>query len=152
MDDNYLRLHCNHIDQLYQVAQQIADFAGDERIWLFYGEMGAGKTTLIKAICNIFGVQDLVNSPTFALVNEYRNAASQVFYHFDFYRIQNLEEALDIGVEDYFYSGHYCFIEWPSNISVLIPEDHLSIHIEVTNEDSRSIYLKKHERSSNIRV
>lgn len=152
MDDNYLRLQCEHIGQLHQMAQQIVGFAGDERVWLFYGAMGAGKTTLIKAICDTFGVQDLVNSPTFALVNEYQNAENQIFYHFDFYRIENLEEALDIGVEDYFYSGHYCFIEWPSHISTLIPEDHLSIHMEVTSEDSRSIYLKKHERSSNIRV
>lgn len=145
MVDYDLTLYCKDISQLHQVAQQIVDFAEGDKVWLFYGEMGAGKTTLIKAICDVFAVQDLVNSPTFALVNEYRNEENQIFYHFDFYRIQNLEEALDIGVEDYFYSGHYCFIEWPSTIDVLIPEEHLSIQIEVTNDGSRSIYLKKHE-------
>lgn len=152
MVDNYLMLRCEHTDQLHQTAQQIVNFAGDDKVWLFYGDLGAGKTTLIKAICNVFEVQDLVNSPTFALVNEYRNAEDQIFYHFDFYRIQNLEEALDIGAEDYFYSGHYCFVEWPSHIDALIPEDHLSIQIEVTNDGSRSIYLKKYERSSKNRV
>ncbi len=119
--------------------------------------MGAGKTTLIKAICHTFGVQDMVNSPTFALVNEYRNAAGSIFYHFDFYRINSLEEALDIGTEDYFYSGNYCLVEWPSQVESLIPERNLRIQLELQEdssgmppsvvhphrETSRSIYLQK---------
>lgn len=145
MSEKHLRLHCTQPEQLPHIAQQIADFAGSEKVWLVYGEMGAGKTTLIKAICELWGVQDLVNSPTFALVNEYRNAEDHVFYHFDFYRIQNAEEALDIGVNDYFYSGYYCFVEWPSHIETLIPENHLHILIEAGPDGSRSIYLSKYE-------
>lgn len=145
MSDNSLTLYCAHISQLPDMAKRIIDFAGQERLWLFEGEMGAGKTTLIKAICDAFGVQDVVSSPTFALVNEYRNLKDDIFYHFDFYRIQDAAEALDIGVNDYFYSGNYCFVEWPSNIDALIPENYLNIRIEAAVDDSRSIYLKRYE-------
>ncbi len=143
MPETHPVLLCRNISEIGQTAQQIIRFAGEEKVWLFYGGMGAGKTTLIKAICHIFGVQDLVNSPTFALVNEYRNEKYQAFYHFDFYRIQHPEEALDIGVEDYFYSGDYCFVEWPSHVDVLLPERNLSVTIEVNSDQSRSIYLHK---------
>lgn len=145
MSDSSLVLHCAHINELPDMTKHIIDFAGDERLWLFDGEMGAGKTTLIKAICHVFGVQDVVNSPTFALVNEYRNAKDDIFYHFDFYRIQDVAEALDMGVNDYFYSGNYCFVEWPSNIDALIPEHYLNIQIEAAVDDSRRIYLKRYE-------
>lgn len=143
MSDNHLLLRCEHIDQLHQIAGKIISFAGDEKVWLFYGTMGAGKTTLIKAICEVLGIQDLVNSPTFALVNEYHNEEKRVFYHFDFYRINDPEEALNIGVDEYFYSGKHCFIEWPSRIEALIPENNIRIDIKVNSDHSRSIYLQK---------
>ncbi len=145
MPDRSLALHCAHIGELPEMAKSMIDFAGDERIWLFDGAMGAGKTTLIKAVCHAFGVQDVVSSPTFALVNEYRNAGDDIFYHFDFYRIQDAAEALDMGVNEYFYSGNYCFVEWPSNIDALFPEHYLSIRIEANADNSRGIYLKKYE-------
>ncbi len=136
MPERHLVLPYQHIDQLAQTARQIIDFAGDEKVWLFEGAMGVGKTTLIKAICHALGVQDVVNSPTFALVNEYRNKEDRIFYHFDFYRINSLEEALNIGAEEYFYSGHHCFVEWPSQVESLIPERNLRIRLAL--EEDRS--------------
>ena len=97
-------------------------FAQATPVWLFYGEMGAGKTTLIKALCQAWEVEDTVSSPTFALVNEYRTSKGQVVYHFDFYRIEDEEEATDIGLEEYFYSQRYCLVEWPTKIRNLLPE------------------------------
>lgn len=138
-------LLCKDLGDLVRVAKEIIKFAGDKKIWLFEGEMGAGKTTLIKSICKVFGVRDNISSPTFALVNEYRNDADDVFYHFDFYRIRNEGEAMDIGCDDYFYSGDFCFIEWPSKIPSLIPEDHLSIRIREEKDNSRIIELSMHE-------
>lgn len=128
------------------VAKEIIKQAGDYKIWLFEGEMGAGKTTLIKAVCEAIGVEDLVSSPTFSLVNEYE-AGEEIIYHFDFYRIKNEEEAMDIGVEEYFYSGNYCFLEWPSKIISLVPEKFLRIFITVNEDDTRTIQLVKHEKT-----
>lgn len=137
------KILCKSPDDLPQVAELIAGFAGDSKVWLFKGDMGAGKTTLIKALCRYFGVTDTVTSPTFSLVNEYQNEKLESFYHFDFYRIADEEEAMDIGCEEYFYSGNLCFIEWPSRIPHLIPDNHLIIHIEVQQDQSRSIGLHK---------
>jgi tRNA threonylcarbamoyladenosine biosynthesis protein TsaE len=131
--------------ELPQVAGRLISLASDTRVWLFYGEMGAGKTSLIRSICDAWGVTDTVSSPTFALVNEYQNARRQTFYHFDFYRIKDEEEAWDIGTEDYFYSGNYCFVEWPERIEGLLPEKFIRIDIEVGSDQSRRIYLSKHE-------
>ena len=145
LSEEKVEIRYTSIDELPSVAEKIIDFAGDTTVWLFEGEMGAGKTTLIKSICSAFGVKDLVSSPTFSLVNEYHTNQKEIFYHFDFYRIKNEVEASDIGVDEYFYSGNYCFVEWPSLIPNLIPEDFLTIQIEIISEKERKITLIKHE-------
>ncbi len=135
-----------NISLLPTAAGEIIKQADEYKIWLFEGDMGAGKTTLIKAVCAAMGVEDLVSSPTFSLVNEYE-AGEEVIYHFDFYRMKNEEEAMDIGVEEYFYSGNYCFLEWPSKIISLVPEKFLRIFITVNEDDTRTIQLVKHEKT-----
>ncbi len=105
------------------------------RIFAFFGEMGAGKTTFIKALCKILGVSENISSPTFALVNEYKDGSGNPVYHFDFYRIEKEQEAVDIGVNEYFNSGCYCFIEWSEKILHLLPEEALKVHISVASEN-----------------
>jgi tRNA threonylcarbamoyladenosine biosynthesis protein TsaE len=107
--------------------------------------MGSGKTTLIKSIGTRFGVIDNVNSPTFSIVNEYMNSNNETFYHFDFYRIANVQEAVDIGCEEYFYSGNYCFIEWPGKVEPVVPEKHIRIDIINRGGNMRMFELKKYE-------
>ncbi len=145
MVEQQATLVCNTEASLDEVAHKIITFAGDDKVWLFYGEMGAGKTTLIKSLCKAYGVTDTVSSPTFALVNEYHSKAGKVFYHFDFYRIQDENEAMDIGCEEYFYSGRHCFIEWPEKIISLFPDQYMKIDISVTKDQTRNIVLSKHE-------
>jgi tRNA threonylcarbamoyladenosine biosynthesis protein TsaE len=135
-------INIDSIDQLPVVAGQILDFAGSSKIFLFYGSMGAGKTTLIKSICSCLGTNEPVTSPTFSIVNEYRGEASKVF-HFDFYRLKDQHEALDMGYEEYFYSGNYCLIEWPEKIPDLLPESYIKIAIDVLTEASRSLTIEK---------
>jgi len=130
------------ISQLPQIASEIIDLAKNKRNVLFYAEMGAGKTTLIKEIIKQLGVTDNVSSPTFSLVNEYISDKKETIYHFDFYRIEIEEEALDIGVEDYFYKDAWCFIEWPQNIDSYLPENTMIINIEVIDEETRLIKIK----------
>lgn len=132
-------------DQLDEVAREIITLVEVCPVVCFYGEMGAGKTTLIKVICKNIGVQDSMNSPTFSIVNEYRDESDDPVYHFDFYRIENLREALDIGVEEYFYSENLCFIEWPEKIKELIPENHLEISIKLVGENSREITVEPND-------
>lgn len=132
--------------ELDNAAKAIIQYSKGLNIWIFYGEMGAGKTTLIKAIANEFGVEDNVHSPTFSLVNEYRNLKDDVFYHFDFYRIKDETEAMDIGVEEYFDSGDICFIEWPQKIPSLLPETFLKINIKITSPTTRELNLSQHGR------
>ncbi len=127
------------IDTLPQAAQQFIDHMGDARVFAFYGNMGAGKTTFIKALCECLGVTDTVTSPTFAIVNEYEG--HQPVYHFDFYRIRRVEEAYDLGFEEYCYSGHLCFIEWPELIEDLLPEDTVRVTIETLTDGSRRITM-----------
>jgi len=127
------------IDALPQAAQQFIDHMGDARVFAFYGNMGAGKTTFIKALCECLGVTDTVTSPTFAIVNEYEG--HQPVYHFDFYRIRRVEEAYDLGFEEYCYSGHLCFIEWPELIEDLLPEDTVRVTIETLTDGSRRITM-----------
>ena len=115
----------------------------DERIFAFYGAMGAGKTTFIKAICRELGSHDYVTSPSFALINEYSAANGSVIYHFDFYRIKKLEEAFDLGYEDYIYSGNYCFIEWPEMIEQLLPEGIVEVRIKEGDRGTRVLEAKK---------
>jgi tRNA threonylcarbamoyladenosine biosynthesis protein TsaE len=132
------------IRQLDEAAKKLIKFAGANRIWLFEGDLGAGKTTLIKAICRNFNVEDIVNSPSFSLVNEYKGKNGAIFYHLDFYRIKDEEEAMDIGAEEYIFSGNYCFIEWPSKIASLLPQQYVSVSIQVGPDGSRSLNLVKY--------
>ncbi len=139
-------LSCSTLTHLPTVARQIIDFARDTSVWLFYGDMGAGKTTLIKALCCEWGVEDTVSSPTFALVNEYQRANGEPLYHFDFYRIDDEEEAVDIGVDEYFYSQRYCLVEWPAKIRNLLPETYIRIDLCANEDQSRTISLSRHEQ------
>ncbi|PWA07834.1 tRNA (adenosine(37)-N6)-threonylcarbamoyltransferase complex ATPase subunit type 1 TsaE [Flavobacterium laiguense] len=128
------------IDQLAAVAQQILD-QNPNKVILFNGEMGVGKTTLIKQLCKTLGVKEATSSPTFSLVNEYQTAKNQTIYHFDFYRLNKESEALDMGIDDYLYSGNWCFIEWSEKIENLIPEQHSVITIELLADGNRSLEL-----------
>lgn len=130
------------MDVLHHVAQDVAGAIKDNKVVLFYGEMGAGKTTLIKEICKQLGVTDSMSSPTFALVNEYQTKDNGTVYHFDLYRIKNTEECLDIGMEEYVYSGNYCFIEWPETAVPLLPPNYCSLHIKTEKDNTRSIILQ----------
>ena len=113
---------------------------GTGKVYAFYGKMGAGKTTFIKAICEELGVDDVITSPTFAIVNEYRSETTgELIYHFDFYRIKKLEEVYDMGYEDYFYSGALCFLEWPELIEELLPGDAVKVTITQNDDDSRTV-------------
>lgn len=125
-------------NELPEAAKELLNFAGEERVFLFYGEMGAGKTTFIKALCRALGVEDPVSSPTFSIINEYI-ANGQSMYHFDFYRIKTENEALDMGYEDYLFSGNYCFIEWPERISNLLPQKCIEISLQQTTGDEREL-------------
>lgn len=137
-----MNIEINSQEDLKSAAVQLLDFAGDEKIFLFEGDMGAGKTTFIKVICEALGVSDLVSSPTFSIVNEYLAGTSKI-YHFDFYRIKNIQEAYDIGYEEYFYSGDLCLVEWPERIAALLPEHHLKVDIQVTGPEQRMISLSR---------
>lgn len=136
-----------HVTQagLSKVSKELIEYAGSEKIWVFEGGMGAGKTTLIKMIGEDLGFTDSVKSPTFSIVNEYIDARDNTFFHFDFYRIEDESEAEDIGVMEYFESGNICFIEWPSKIPGLIPERHVLIEIAISEPDTRQIRVKKYE-------
>lgn len=124
---------------LEKAAKKLISEFPDQRVFAFYGKMGAGKTTFIQAICRQLGTTDNITSPTFALINEYRTPGNESLFHFDFYRIKNLEEAFDLGYEDYFYSGNYCFIEWPEKIESLLPGKVVEVKIEVTEDESRKL-------------
>ena len=128
------------LDHIEEAAREFIRNMGDDTVFAFYGKMGAGKTTFIKALCKLLGVEDEVNSPTFAIINEYRSeTTAELIYHFDFYRIDNPAEALDIGLYDYLDSGCLCLMEWPENIEVLLPEETLKVTISVNPDGSRLI-------------
>ena len=130
------------MDTIHEAARQFIANMGQHTVFAFYGKMGAGKTTFIKAVCEALGVTDAINSPTFAIINEYRSATTQeLIYHFDFYRINKVEEAFDFGYEDYFYSGALCFIEWPELIEELLPPDAVKVSIEEQADGSRTIQM-----------
>jgi len=129
----------NSLDEISHAAQRFVEAIGNHTIFAFYGKMGAGKTTFIKAVCEVLGVEDVITSPTFAIVNEYEAANGHPIYHFDFYRIKKLSEAYDIGCEDYFYSGSLCFIEWPELIEEILPEETVAVSIDEMPDGSRQI-------------
>ncbi len=137
-----MNIQINSQEDLKSAAIQLLDFAADVKIFLFEGDMGAGKTTFIKVICETLGVDDLVSSPTFSIVNEYLASGGKI-YHFDFYRIKDLQEAYDIGYEEYFYSGDRCLVEWPERIAPLLPQHHIKVDIQVTGPEQRLISVSK---------
>ena len=134
-----MEFHISSTEQINQVAQQFIAAMGGHKLFAFYGEMGAGKTTFIKAWCDELGVIDVVNSPTFAIANDYETELGDHIYHFDFYRLKTPQEALDFGVEDYFYSGHICFMEWPDQIGTLLPTESVRVAITVNADGSRTV-------------
>ncbi len=121
----------NHINQLPEAAKIILEKHKDNRIFAIYGEMGAGKTTLIKEFCKFLKSSNVVSSPTFTIINEYEDETGNPIYHFDLYRLKNIQEAIQIGAEEYFYSDNYCFIEWPDIISFILPENTVVVKISV---------------------
>lgn len=134
-----MTIKINNTEELPQAAHDFIANMGDNTVFAFYGEMGAGKTTFIKAICEVLGVEDEVNSPTFAIVNEYRSATAELIYHFDCMRIKEIEEALDFGFEDYMECGALCFIEWPEMVEELLPGDVVKVKISVAEDGSRTV-------------
>ncbi|MBR5653080.1 MAG: tRNA (adenosine(37)-N6)-threonylcarbamoyltransferase complex ATPase subunit type 1 TsaE [Prevotella sp.] len=131
-----------NVNELHAAARAFIEQMGDNTVFAFYGKMGAGKTTFIKALCEELGVDDVITSPTFAIVNEYRTTSGELVYHFDFYRIKHIEEVYDMGYEDYFFSGALCFIEWPELIEELLPEDAVRVSIEEHDDGSRTITIE----------
>lgn len=131
----------NGLDNIQEAAREFIKLIDQDTVFAFHGEMGAGKTTFIKAVCEELGVEDVINSPTFAIVNEYRSASAELIYHFDFYRINKPEEAYDFGYEDYLYSGALCFIEWPEKIEELIPGDTVHVTIKENEDGTRTINI-----------
>lgn len=129
-----MKLQVNSLEELPLAAKKILAVAKSEKIFVFKGEMGSGKTTLIKELCLQIGVDSAMSSPTFSLINEYETSNGEVVYHFDFYRLEDEQEAFDYGYEDYFFSSNYCFIEWPEKIPNLIPDNYLLIEIEMNSQ------------------
>jgi tRNA threonylcarbamoyladenosine biosynthesis protein TsaE len=127
---------CRKESELVGIAKKLLDKHSESRIFAFFGEMGAGKTTFIKIICAQLGITDEVTSPTFSIVNEYLAKEGERLYHFDFYRIKLEEEAYDLGYEDYFFGGYYCFIEWPEKVEKLLPDDTVRVSFEVDERDN----------------
>ncbi|MGL5729700.1 MAG: tRNA (adenosine(37)-N6)-threonylcarbamoyltransferase complex ATPase subunit type 1 TsaE [Bacteroidales bacterium] len=135
-----MELKINNLDAIHDTAREFIRERGDSTVFAFHGEMGAGKTTFIKALCEVLGVEDVINSPTFAIINEYRSdLTGELIYHFDFYRINKIEEAYDFGYEDYFFSGSLCFIEWPEKVEELLPGDVVDVYISENEDGTRSI-------------
>ena len=141
-----MEIKINSLDSIHEAARQFIAAMGDNPVFAFYGKMGAGKPPFIKAVCEELGVTDVINSPTFAIVNEYRSEeAGELIYHFDFYRIKKLEEVYDMGYEDYFYSGALCFIEWPELIEDVLPGDAVKVYIDELEDGSRKIHFETAE-------
>lgn len=134
-----MRIEIDSLAGLKDAARQLLKSFGENKVFAFYGGMGAGKTTFIKTICRELGSSDNITSPTFAIINEYTTSSESLIYHFDFYRIKHIQEAYDLGYEDYFFSGNYCFIEWPEKIEQLLPENIVKVEISVTSNENRVI-------------
>lgn len=134
-----MQIKINNIKQINQAAKEFIANIGNNKVFAFYGKMGVGKTTFIKAICEELNVEDIITSPTFAIINEYESKTIGNIYHFDFYRIKKIDEVYDMGYEDYFYSGNLCFIEWPELIEELLPENTIKVKIIENTDGSRII-------------
>ncbi|MCE5205339.1 MAG: tRNA (adenosine(37)-N6)-threonylcarbamoyltransferase complex ATPase subunit type 1 TsaE [Porphyromonadaceae bacterium] len=137
-----MQIEITDLKDIKRAASVFLKEMGHNKVFAFYGNMGAGKTTFIKALCEALGVAETVSSPTFAIINEYRGTEGTPIFHFDFYRINKIEEAFDFGYEDYFYSGNLCFIEWPELVESILPQDAVKIAIRVA-EDGRRILESK---------
>jgi len=133
------------LNQLDEVAPRLLQEAGGEKVWVFKGQMGAGKTTLIKSLTKALQVEDQVSSPSFGIVNEYQTQSKGLIFHFDFYRLDDPMEALDIGIEEYFYSGNYCWLEWAENIASFLPERFFLIELTIESETGRLLTLHHHQ-------
>lgn len=129
------------LEDIHRVASEFLDYVGDKKIFALYGSMGVGKTTFVKAVAACLGVADDVSSPTFAIVNEYRTKNNEAIYHFDFYRVNTISEALDFGYEEYFFSGDRCFIEWPEKIEELLPEEIVNCYFTEYEDGSRELNI-----------
>ena len=137
-----MEIKIQSLESIHEAAREFIAAMGDNTVFALYGKMGAGKTTFVKALCEELGVSDVISSPTFAIVNEYRSdETGELIYHFDFYRIKKLSEVYDRGYEDYFYSGALCFIEWPELVEELLPGDAVKVTIEELEDGSRVIRL-----------
>ena len=132
-----MEIRINSLDTIHEAAKDFIKGMGDGKVFAFYGKMGAGKTTFIKALCEVLGVTDVITSPTFAIINEYTDGNDNPIYHFDFYRIKKLEEVYDMGYEDYFYSGNLCLLEWPELVEDVLPENVIKVTIEEQPDGSR---------------
>lgn len=138
-----MEIKIQSLEHIHEAAREFIAAMGDNTVFALYGKMGAGKTTFIKALCQELGVEDVVTSPTFAVINEYRSdIAGELIYHFDFYRIKKLEEVYDMGYEDYFYSGTLCFIEWPELVEELLPGNTIKVTIEELEDGSRKLTME----------
>lgn len=138
-----MEIKIQSLDHIHEVARKFIAAMGNNTVFALYGKMGAGKTTFVKALCQELGVEDVVTSPTFAVINEYRSdIAGELIYHFDFYRIKKLEEVYDMGYEDYFYSGALCFIEWPELVEELLPGNTVKVTIEELEDGSRKLTME----------
>lgn len=134
-----MKIKIDSLSNIHEAAKTFLANMGESKVFAFYGKMGAGKTTFIKALCEELGVEDVITSPTFSLVNEYTSGSGDPIYHFDFYRIKKIDEVYDMGYEDYFYGGNLCFLEWPELIEDLLPEDVTKVHIVTEEDGSRTI-------------
>ena len=134
-----MHITISSIEQIQEAAHQFLEAMGNRKLFAFYGKMGVGKTTFIKAICEQMGVTDVINSPTFAIINEYLDGDQRPIYHFDFYRIRKPAEVLDIGFEDYINSDAYCFMEWPEMIEGFLPEETVKVTMEEQDDGSRTV-------------
>ena len=137
-----MEIKIEKLDNIREAAKQFIANIGDSTVFAFYGNMGAGKTTFVKAVCEELGVDDVITSPTFSIVNEYRSEQTgELVYHFDFYRVKKIEEVYDMGFEDYFYSGALCFIEWPELCEEVLPDDTVKVYIKEEPDGSRTVTL-----------
>ena len=139
-------LKIKSLETIQETAQQFIDQIGNNSVFAFNGTMGAGKTTFIKAICEVMGVKETINSPTFSIVNEYEAADGRIIYHFDCYRINKIQEALDLGAEEYLHSGNLCFIEWAENIAPLLPDSIINVDIAEIENGERNIVIRNYDK------